>query len=125
MRLTWHIIAKDLRRLRVPLAIWVLLMLAEHVFYALIGGMWTAPNLEWLNRIQGGSELWLRIFLLPMFAYFLIGALLYEDPLVATDPFWITRPISGRQLMTAKITGALLFFLVLPLVIKAAWWWAC
>lgn len=125
MRLTWHIIAKDLRRLQVPLAIWVLLMLAEHVFYARIGGVWGAPDLEWLNRIQGGSELWLRIFALPLMAYFLIGALVYDDPLVEADPFWITRPISGRQLLAAKITGAILLFLVVPLLIKTGWWWAC
>jgi hypothetical protein len=125
MKLIWHMIGKDARRLRLPLALWGLLMVAEAVFYATIAGPGHAPNLEWANRMMVPPELLLRGLLAPLIAYLLTGWLAYDDPLVEQDPFWITRPISGGQLLAAKVLGALLMFVAVPVAVCVPWWLHC
>lgn len=125
MTLALHIAAKDLRRAAIPLAIWVLLMAAKLVFYAYIAGLFGHADLEWLDKMWAGPELPLRLVVEPLIAYVLVGWLVYEDPLVGTDSFWITRPISGSRLLTAKIVGFFAMFVVLPILVNVPWWLAC
>jgi hypothetical protein len=125
MTLTWHIIEKDLRRIRLPLAAWLALLAAKLVFFAAIAGLIGPPNIEWLARMQDPPELFLRTMLEPLIAYFLTGLLVYEDPLVGSDSFWVTRPISGGRLLGAKVAGAVLMFVVAPVLVNLPWWLGC
>ncbi len=61
----------------------------------------------------------------PMIAYFLVGSLVFADPLVERDAFWITRPISGGQLLAAKAAGAFLMIVLFPVLVSLPWWIDC
>ena len=99
MKLTWHIVAKDLRRLQLPLALWVAVFLAEFAIGV---------------RLLYGSTLSFSTFLVyqetdlvlsglkAAIGYLLVPALIFEDVLVDTTAFWPTRPISGARLLAAK-----------------------
>jgi hypothetical protein len=125
MTLTWHIFRKDLVRLSVPLALWTALMAAKIAFYASISGVLGAPSPEWLDRMMNGPELALRSLVEPLIAFILVGWMIYEDPVMGADAFWITRPISGPRLLAAKALGACLLFVALPVLINVPWWVAC
>lgn len=125
MSIIWHLIRKDLRRLRWPLAVFTLLLVGEILFYASLAGLWQAPQLPWLNRLTNGPELLLRVLFQPLITYLLVGWLIYEDSPVEKDAQWITRPISGGQLFAAKMIGAFLMFILWPLALNVLWWLAC
>ncbi|HWA29237.1 MAG TPA: serine hydrolase [Lacunisphaera sp.] len=125
MSLIWHLLRKDLRRLRLPLALFSLLVAGKCVFYAYIAGLFSVPDIDWLRRMQNLPEMVLRFLAEPVFACLLVGWMVFEDSPVETDPHWVTRPISGAQLMVAKLTGAFLLFVVWPLGLNFIWWLAC
>jgi hypothetical protein len=125
MTLTWHIFKKDFVRLRIPLSLWTALMAAKIAFYASISGVFGAPSAEWLSRMMNGPELALRSLVEPLVAFILVGWMVYEDPVVGGDAFWLTRPISGTRLLAAKALGACLLFVALPVLINVPWWLAC
>jgi hypothetical protein len=125
MILLWHLVKKDLHRLRLPLALFSLLLFGKIIFYAAIGGLFQAPDLGWLNRLQNVPELLLRALAEPLIVYFLVGWLVFEDSPVEKDAHWITRPISGGRLFAVKMTGAGLMFVVWPLMLNLLWWLAC
>ncbi|MEO6006042.1 MAG: hypothetical protein ABIZ04_06120 [Opitutus sp.] len=125
MKLIWHLVMKDLRRIRVAVGLLSLLMIGKIVFYAVVGGLLRAPDLVWLNRLQQLPELLLRVIAELLIIYVLVGWLVFEDSPVEHDAQWITRPISGRQLFAAKLTGASLVFVLLPVVLNFPWWLAC
>lgn len=125
MSITWHIFRKDLRRLRIPVGAWVLIMAAKLAFYAAISGVVGQPHLEWLARMMDAPALVTRSMLEPFVAFVLVASLVFEDPLTGSDPFWVTRPISGLQLLGAKVFGAGLLFVAIPVAINLPWWIAC
>src|SRR5262249_55885564 len=51
------------------------------------------------------------VLLLALF----VSRLVHEEPLVGLDAFWITRPIAPDSLMSAKLTFAMLFFIIAPI----------
>jgi hypothetical protein len=122
MRLVWHLVKKDLHRLRVPVALFTLLAVGKLSLYAAIGGLFRAPDFDWLNRLQQGPEFLLRVFGELFIAYFLVGWLVFEDSPIEKDAHWITRPISGSQLCAAKLLGAGLMFVLPPLAFSLVWW---
>lgn len=121
----WHLVKKDLRRLGIPVAVLSLLTIGKIIFYAAIAGLFRPPDLEWLQRLQSGPELLLRALAEPLITYFLVGWLVFEDSPVEKDAHWLTRPISGLKLFAAKLAGAGLMFVLLPLVLNIPWWMAC
>lgn len=122
MSLVWHIVQKDFRRLAAPLALWALLLVfrGEVGAHVLLGeGLelgrlyyWTIANLVLL---------WLDAAVCVL----LVAALVHEDTLVGPGSTWVTRPISGGRLLTAKLISAVLMFGVLPMVIALRWWLVC
>jgi hypothetical protein len=122
MRLLWHIIKKDARRVRWPLALWIAVMAGRYGLGALLlrgrnfdaGGLQRlAADDDWLWRLQ------------IVFAYLLAGWIVQEDLLVDTRVFWLTRPISRLRLLGAKLFGVGLLLCVLPAVVALPWWLAC
>jgi hypothetical protein len=125
MKALLPIIKKDLRRLRIPLALWGLLMASRLLLYHVIAGPGHVPYLEWVFRMSLGGDILLGNVINPLIAYFLVGSLVFADPLVERDAFWITRPISGGQLLAAKASGAFLMFVLFPVLVSLPWWIDC
>ncbi len=121
MKLAWHIVKKDFRRLWGPLALWTLLLIAK-------GEVGVSALAS-----EGGEE---RVFYFSLCEntlvvlevivnLLLVAALVQEDVVVGTGMFWATRPISGGRLLAAKLLGAALMFGVLPVVVAVRWWMVC
>ena len=122
MRLTWHIVLKDLTRMRLPMAFWAALFLAEFavgVRFLNAGAMSLAAYLQ--LQILDGILFGLRVVI----GYLMIAALMFDDPLVGSTAFWPTRPISGPRLLVAKLLGCLLVFGLLPVLVTLPWWLYC
>ncbi len=122
MNLVWHIVKKDLLRLRLPLLLWTGVLLGG-IFIS--ERMFSAGSLEpeWFRRQAG--ILGVIIFVSVIVCYILAAALALEDTLVGSQMFWATRPISGGRLLAAKVLGAALFFIIWPVVVLAPWWLWC
>jgi hypothetical protein len=125
MKAVLLIIRKDLMRMRVPLALWGMLMASRLLLYHVIAGPGHAPNLEWMFRMSLGGDFLLGDVVNPLIAYFLVGSLVFADPLVERDAFWVTRPISGGQLLAAKAAGAFLMIVLFPVLVSLPWWIDC
>lgn len=122
MKLTWHIVAKDLKRLAYPLVLWALLHVAEFSIgvHIIRGGVLTYESFEKCRLLH-------YVLYAAQFAvgYVLVAALIHDDPLVGSTAFWPTRPISGIRLLCAKILGCAAIFGALPLLVSLPWWLYC
>jgi hypothetical protein len=122
MNLTWHIVKKDLRALRWPLALWTLLIAAKlGLGVAMLTGEGGA-SVDWFPTLDNISML---LAGLQGMSFILVAALIQEDLLVGTSAFWVTRPISGGRLLAAKLLGIGLIFGVLPVLVNLPWWLGC
>jgi ABC-type transport system involved in multi-copper enzyme maturation permease subunit len=111
MNIVTHILKKDIRRERVLLAVWLLLLVLQFV---LIG-----------SSINPGDLLMQAVYrvlsvLVPLFQALVlivvIPHMIQEEPLVGTTAFWFTRPISRGTLLKSKTLFALLVLALPPLV---------
>lgn len=122
MRLVWHIVKKDFRRLWAPLSAWALLLAARgEVGVRVLRGDGMAGDGMFYFRIANTTLLWLDAVVCVL----LIAALVHEDALVGSRTFWVTRPIGGGRLLAAKLVGAALMFGAVPMVVAVRWWVAC
>ncbi len=122
MNLTWHIVKKDLRALKWPLAVWTLIIIGKlSVGVALLMADGTEGP-EWFMRMDIFSKL---LAGLEGVNFVLVAALIHEDLLVGTTAFWQTRPISGARLLRAKLLGIGLVFGFLPVLVTLPWWLGC
>lgn len=104
MKLTWHIIKKDLTRTGYILGIWAFTGLYLLVYRK-------------LNFIGGTA--WDNLGIICVFTFIglslaLIPAIIQEDGLTETNVFWRTKPISPARLLTAKLGLVLSLFALLP-----------
>jgi hypothetical protein len=122
MRLTWHIIAKDLRQDKWALGFWLLLFgLHFGVGAAFLEA--DSTDLEGIDVLRWGNIL-LTIFEFAI-GYLLALRLVQADDLAGTRMFWITRPISGGRLLTAKAAALFGVFGLLPVLLWLPWWVSC
>lgn len=123
MNLTWHIVKKDCRRLRWPLAFWAALMIGQFILGLMMLRQVDAEA-EVLGRtLQLFDGLHVILWSLQLFlGYMLVVAFLYEDPLVGPQTWWVTRPISGGRLLVAKVIAIVLCLWLLPIVVNLPWW---
>src|SRR5207248_7710896 len=108
---------KDCARLRLPIALWLLLVLLQA---ALI-----IPGIA-----EPGEDLTLQVIvkvlrnLIPVLQFILplviIPLLIQEEPLVGTTAFWFTRPIDGRMLFKSKMLFVAAVFILPPLLTEIA-----
>lgn len=122
MNLTWHIVKKDLRALRWPLAVWALLIVAKLGVGVILLTADGTESQEWFTRMDGMSKM-LAVF--ECVSFVLAAAVIQQDLLVGTKSFWQTRPISGGRLLRAKLVLIGLVFGLLPLLITVPWWVGC
>lgn len=118
MSLVWHIILKDLRRLRLPLSLWLGLLLARTaLLWVGVGSVGSLASYEALGRFADFGGV-----IVGAVGFLLAAWLVMEDSLVDTRAFWPTRPISGGRLLAAKALGAILMFSVLPVLVMVPVW---
>ncbi len=119
MKLIGHIVKKDFRELSGTVAIYTLFIAAKLVLGALlVHGAAADPAM--FSRIQSYGNLCLGLEVLT--GYVLVAAWVHEHPLIGTRAEWMTRPISGGQLLAAKLCGLGLVMAVLPLALALPWW---
>ncbi len=123
MKLVWHIVKKDFRRLAVPLALWAVLLVARgEVGAHLLRGQGLDPGRLFFYWWTASTML---LWLDTVVCVVLVASLVHEDTLVGTGIGWATRPISGGRLLAAKLLGAVLMFGVLPMLVAVRWWLVC
>jgi SLBB domain len=121
MNLSWHIAKKDIRRFWAPLLlISVVTLLRLMVGVCLLRSDGSDPGL--FGRMAAYANiLWgIGLFL----TYILVGSVVHEDSL-AKEAFWQTRPISGLSLLSGKLLGFFLMFVLLPVLLLIPWWVFC
>lgn len=122
MKLIWHIVLKDVARLRLWLALWATLYaLQVGLGFALVYG--DGGNLDWPIWLQLVSAA--LVLLQVVTGLIAVCHLVHEDRLIGTDVAWRTRPVSPARLLAAKFLGAGLWFAMLPILIMLPWWLAC
>jgi hypothetical protein len=122
MKLTWHIVLKDLRRLRIPISVWMLSYVAQFLVGArlLSGSVTMASGFQSTMEACGGLNL-----IQFVVGFLLIPELIFEDALVDASAFWPTRPISGGRLLGAKLVACAILFGLLPILVSLPWWLSC
>ena len=113
MRLIWHSIKKDIRRVAWGLVIW-----------ALTGGCLIAY--KQLDVAQ--HSIWDNLGIVSLFThtalvFALIAAIVQEDGLTGDNEFWRTRPISGARLLAAKVGLIVPVFVIIPTGLTAMQSW--
>ena len=117
MSLVWHIARKDLFRLRVILLLWAAVITARMAFALLQSRASTDGAMGFIVPAWIFGSLFL-----PLLGVGLVMGVLADDAACDSDAFWITRPISGRQLLAAKLLTLGLLSLIPPLLL-VPWWW--
>ncbi len=109
MKLVWHIVRKDFRRLRLYLAGWLGLV----ILMLIVTGI--GPHLQERTQVL----LFFMGPLLPVAKIFLVAlivsSLVQNDTPVGSTAFWLSRPVSGGTLLVSK-TLFLVVTLILPTV---------
>ena len=128
MKLVLHIVRKDFLRLRWWLGLWGLVLAAKFGlgFYLALGTPFPAIEDVSLRAFGNWSPFAMILAAVDAIMTFLIAALLVqEDGLVESNAFWLTRPVSGRRLLAAKVTGAGAMLGLPLLVLGLPWWLTC
>lgn len=114
MRLTLHFFGKDLRRLRLLLAFWLVLIAVQYGVMAAA----LRPG-DHVAQVVGGlySEIGTTIQLLVLAT--LVGLLVQEEPPAGTTGFWLTRPMPKPAVLAAKGLFALIL-VVVPIAAETA-----
>lgn len=121
MSLVWHIFKKDARVIRGPWLAWVGLQVA-----ALIAAH-VAERYAWVDPYDN-TEVAYRVacmglaFLVWVFAYLLMPLAVHDDPVSGTSTAWVLKPVHALQLLTAKVMGVAIFFILTPVIVRLPWW---
>ena len=111
-----HLVRADVRRFRILLALWVLVVIAETVFRAVHPTLADEPQLSMMFNLLATV-----LFTTRWLAMVLIVALVVQThPLVGSDAFWMTRPISWRVLLTSKLVLLVTTLVAVPTVAELA-----
>lgn len=120
MNLLWHIVAKDVRRMWLPTALWLAFVGGSALYFAMRPGVDPLGYDAWITvtnslaLVVSGAQFFI--------GFVLTGVLVLEDPVMGTDSFWPTRPVSRPRLLAAKaVTAALLFVIAPALALVPAW----
>jgi hypothetical protein len=124
MSLIWHLAWKDLRRLALPIAVWIGFLAAFTLGFASVrppGALLpTSNSIMWVSRISGSFMI--ADLLTSFLAAVLAARWAQEDATRGTTAFWRTRPISGPRLFAGKIMAIAVGLILLPTVALALVW---
>lgn len=124
MKPIWHIVEKDVRRLRLPLAVWlasIASVAAAMRFMPTSRDLWPFSDLTvWMEIVGAVSAIvvWSQVVVGGILA----GVIVLEDPAAGTTMFWRTRPISAGRLLIAKLAGVTTLILLTPVLVLAPMW---
>ncbi|MDO8545358.1 MAG: hypothetical protein Q7S40_33370 [Opitutaceae bacterium] len=122
MRLTLHIVVKDLIRLRWWIVCWVaVLLLPVAIGVGFVARSPFDQPTEW--KLPGTYAL--LVLLEVLVGYVLTLVLMQEDAIVGTQQFWLSRPISRGRLLAAKTIGAIILLGLTPSLVSLPWWLWC
>ena len=97
MNTSLHVVKKDLIRLKFGLLLWVVVLSGGLVFTAI------QSRLDGVTYLLFCAATRVLIYgLTPLTAIGLMMGMLHDDSVADVDAFWITRPISGGELLVAK-----------------------
>lgn len=119
MKQVWHIVRKDLRRMALPAALWCMLVAARAVLPSLAMGR--APADATVFSFWDAMLTLLQAMEICV-ECLLVAALVQEDNVTGTTAWWMTRPISGGQLLVAKGIGGGLLVAVAPAMVLSVVW---
>lgn len=105
-----HLVRHDLRALRLPIAAWCALLLAQAVMMAAGPGLLEADG---RNALTVGFAEFLAGARLA-FTMLLTVLIVQRDSPVGTTAFWLTRPIPPAALAAGKLCSAALVVVALP-----------
>ena len=115
MKLLRHLIAADLKRHRLLLAVWLFVVASKAIIDGvqptLAGDAALSRIAGLLGFVLGMAELLLMIVLVPL--------LVHTHPLVGSDAFWMTRPIPPQTLLAGKALLLAAAVVGLPVVAEA------
>ena len=126
MKLTWHIVRKDLRRLAWPVAAWVAFVVVAAIWFGGSHMPTEAVPAHDLYRWIGGLSMFAgwAVGMQIVTGFLLAGHLVLEDTVVGTTAFWLTRPLTRGRLLAAKITAGGLLLVVAPTLALVPVWLA-
>jgi hypothetical protein len=99
MSLVLHLVKWDVKRFQVLLSLWLLIVAAG----ALLEGAWPGVAVAMAARQTVGITGNLLALAEVLFSIVLVVLVVQEHSLVGTTAFWMTRPISRRALLAAKL----------------------
>lgn len=124
MSLIWHVARKDLRRLALPIAVWIGFLAALTLGFAWVrppaDPLRTSVPVMWVSRISG--TFMIANILITFLAAVLAARWAQEDGTRETTAFWRTRPISAARLFAAKLLAIAVGLILLPAVALALVW---
>jgi|WetSurMetagenome_2_1015567.scaffolds.fasta_scaffold63751_2 hypothetical protein len=117
MNLILHHVLKDLRALRLPIALWLGVLAADVASQVLKLDRFVrdADQLTMLTTAWTLTGLGLMVF-----GWVLAAMIVQEDPLDSPSAFWLTRPLCWKGLLASKLLLAASLFLIVPAAGAAA-----
>ena len=112
MKLFLHWLRWDLRRFRLMLLVWTLLVICYAVFLGRLHLNILTVHPDWMDRSQPMAVILAGVEIFKMLYLF------STDPAAGAEGFWKTRPPSGFAIAAVKLVIGLGFFVALPM---AAW----
>src|ERR1051326_8319440 len=116
MTVAWHIVTKDLVRLRWILVLWAVVLLGGASMVAIQAGL----DANYYLAFYVVATVVLSGFS-PLITVGLVMGLLHDDSVAEIDAFWITRPISSGELLQAKALVLALFGFI-PVIVALPFW---
>ena len=112
MTLVLHLVRWDMRRFRLLLLLWLLLVAAS----AVLEGAWPAIAVAMSARNTVGITGNLLAVAEVFFSIVLVTLVVQEHALVGTSAFWMTRPIPRAALLSAKLVLLIAAIVLAPVV---------
>jgi hypothetical protein len=115
MNLVMHVVRADVRRLAVPMLLWIGLAAADRVMHGVGPLVTPEPSVGELFSFGAGLLLLARIAL----GAALIAMIVQAYPLVGSTAFWMTRPIPPGVLLGSRLLLVGALFILVPALFDA------
>jgi len=115
MKLTWHVIKKDLYQFRWSLVLWLSCFTYLVFFQERVG---TLVNTESKGYLQ-----LLSMLIMVVLSCAMLISIIQQDHPVDSSAFWRTRPISAHRLVAAKLLLLFALFVGIPFLTVLLWVW--
>ena len=114
MNMVVHVFKKDLAKLKWLITVWILLAF----FYFLNNASYFLDNYKMqlqltdINSLIGSLQVLMILVIVPL--------IVQVDALVGNSAFWLTRPISRKELLVSKMSFVFVFLIMVPLLAELA-----